>query len=363
VYSQVRDEFTTLRNSISQSNIEGILSSANIIRSACTPFTGQQQELYRMDELAPEILSAYEYNHYNPGLTGVPTGWPYLDEQTGGWQNGDFIVWVARPGVGKTWLSIHQAITAWTSGKSVLYVSMEMTLKQIGTRIASYLASLNPDLTRKGLLSNWGRERFYEAIRIMREARNFHLYAGNFKKNTASVEALIQELNPDLVIIDGMYLMSPANKSRVGRFEAAAYLMDELKRMCLMTERPLVATTQFGRKAGKGGKDGSLENIGYTDAIGTHASVILAAKLGKVRSIPVRSEELDHATGEYRSRISGYKKVYPHRHIELMKGREGESGEFGTCFSFSPTNFSEVSIQEAVGEEAIDEEPDLEYMR
>jgi len=363
VYTQVRDEFTTLRNSISQSNIEGILSSANVMRRACTPFTGQQQELYRLDELAPEILADYEYKHSHPGLTGIPTGWNYLDNQTGGWQDGDLIVWVARPSIGKTHLSIHQAVTAWLAGKSVLYVSMEMTLKQIGARMACHLAGIDPDYVRKGMLSTWALAKYHIALRMMANSRNFHMYAGNFNKTTADVEMLVHELNPDVGFIDGMYLMTPAKNVKAGRYERAAYLLDEIKRMCLMVERPIVATTQFGRGAGKGGKEGSLENIGYTDAIGTHASIILAAKMGKERSLPIRSEELDEGSGEYRSRISGYKKYFPHRHIELMKGREGEAGDFGINFSFGPTDFSEVPVHEAIGEEVEDESPDTEYMR
>ena len=364
VYGQVRDEFTVLRNHISSTNIEGILTSANVMRTACTPFTGQQQELYLMSDLAPEVLAVYDYNHMHPGLTGIPTGFPYLDNQTGGWQDGDFIVWVARPSIGKTHLSIHQALTALFAGKSVLYVSMEMTLKQIGSRIAAHMAGLNPDYIRKGVLSNWGKGRFYQAIQVMQSSRNFHLYAGNFNKTTADVEMLIQELNPDVVFIDGMYLMTPAKNVRAGRYEAAAYLMDEIKRMCLMTERPVIATTQFGRGAGKGGKEGTLENIGYTDAIGTHASVVIAAKLGKEHSSPVRDLVLDTASGEYRSMISGYRKHYPYRHIELLKGREGEAGGFGINFSFAPTDFSEVPLHIAVGEteEAPTETPDLSYM-
>lgn len=362
VYTQVRDEFTTLRNNISQSNIDGILESANVIRSACTPFTGQQQELYRVDQLAPELLEEYIRKHYNPGMSGVATGWSYLDEQTGGWQDGDLIVWVARPAAGKTHLSIHQALSAWLSGKSILYVSMEMTLKQIGMRMASQLAGLNPDYVRKGLLSKWGEARLHAAIELLRSSRSFHLYAGNFNKTTSSVEMLIQELSPDVVFIDGMYLMTPAKNVRGGRFESAAYLVDEIKRMCLTTERPIIATTQFGRDAGKGGKNGTLENIGYTDTIGTHASVVLSITLGKPKSVPIRVDSTS-STGNITSEVVGYKNTYPYRKLGIMKGREGESGDWGIKFSFAPTSFAEVPMSLVLGEEDVADEPDLDYMR
>jgi replicative DNA helicase len=37
-----------------------------------------------------------------PGISGVPSGFPSLDAYTMGWQSSDLIILAARPSVGKT---------------------------------------------------------------------------------------------------------------------------------------------------------------------------------------------------------------------------------------------------------------------
>lgn len=357
VYSEVRDEYGNLRQHIANSNIEGMMSSAGEIRRICTPYSSQQQELQTLADISPHLLEDYDRSHARPGLSGVKTGWDYLDNETGGFQNGDFIVFTARPAQGKTWLLIHSARTAWLSGKSVLFVSMEMPLKRIASRFAAAHANLDPDCVRKGQLSHWGREYYQEASESLYRANNFHLYAGNFKKTTADVDALIQELNPDVVYIDGIYLMRPANpSSRAGRYEAAAYVVDEINQMALMRNRPVVTTTQFGRAAGKRGKEGSLENIGYTDAISTHATIAIAIQTGSSVFRPIRTL-VQNSDGTQELALVGNRESTPYRILDIMKGREGESGKFAINFGFAPTLFSEVSMEIATGgrgDESID---------
>ena len=347
VYNGVREEFKDLRDSLKEVDIEGMLEAANSIRRICIPHTGQQQELQTLSEVAAEVRDLYASIHGSSMVSGIPTGYRYLDEQTNGYQNGDMVVWVARPALGKTHKLIHQARAAYASGRSILFVSMEMTLAQIGSRYAAHEAGLDPSLIRKGKLSFWGRKRFDQALLSMGNSNRFHLFAGNFKKTTDDIDILIQELNPDIIYIDGMYLMKPVtNKGRMGRYEAAAYVVDEIKRMTLMRDRPIVCTTQFGRDAkNSNNKGGSLETIGYTDTIGTHASLVVAIKPGKEVLKNIR-----RLNDNNEPEIVGVKKTHPYRLMELLKGREGEEGSWGSKFQFAPLDFSEVPLQEVTDE-------------
>ena len=241
-----------------------------------------------------------------------------------------------------TWSLICQALAAMEAGKSALFVSMEMTVEQISMRMAAYRSDLDPDLVRKGTLSEFGIRRLGTGIATFSGVDNFHIYSGGFNKKTSDIELLIQQLDPDVVYIDGMYLMKPASlTSRMGRYEAIAYVVDELKEATLRTNKPIICTTQFNRKAGKGGVDGSLENIGYTDTIGTHSSLIIAMQQGPKTMEPTYSQE----EGEQR-RIIGQKTRYHSRKYTLLKGREGESGSWATSFRFGPTNFREIPLSE-----------------
>lgn len=358
VYNGVRDEFGELRDSLRDLDIEGMLEASSSIRRICIPHTGQQQELMPLSEVASDVRDAYNSVHGSGLISGVPTGYRYLDEETNGYQNGDLVVWVARPGLGKTHTLIHQARAASAANRSVLFVSMEMTLAQIGGRYAAHEAGLDPSLVRKGKLSMWGRREFDRALITMGQSHNFHLFAGNFKKTTDDIDILIQELEPDIVYIDGMYLMKPANTpGRASRFESAAYVVDEVKRMTLMRNRPIVCTTQFGRDAKGGGKEGSMENIGYTDTVGTHASLVIAIKPGKEVL-----KNINHVVDD-EIRLLRVDKTYPYRFMELMKGREGESGSWGSKFQFAPLDFSEVPLSEVLDEsDQLPQQANLDHM-
>lgn len=352
VYTEVRREYGELRTAITESDIDSMLSTAGRIRRICTPYSGQQQELITMADLTDDVAAEYEFHHASPGYSGVPTGFEFLDRETGGYQNGDLVIWVARPAIGKTHLLCHGSRLAWMGSKSVLVVSMEMTLKQMGMRYAAHHGGLNPDMIRKGKLSHWARNRFDQGLAELGAANNFHLFAGNFNKNTDDVDILIQELNPDIIYIDGMYLMTPSKgNARMGRYEKAAYLLDDLKRMALMRDRPIVATTQFGRGARGGGKGGSLENIGYTDAVGTHASIVIAIKQGKAVVKQVRGKVWNEGRNEYEAGRLGYIETRPYRVLEVLKGREGEAGNYGINFAFGPCDFSYLPYDEAKEEE------------
>ena len=256
-----------------------------------------------------------------------------------------------------THLLLKAARAAHDAGKSVLLVSMEMTLMQLVQRMACHEANLDPRLVRKGKLSYWGRKALKGAVDHFASANNFHLFAGNFDKKVEDVDMLVQELGPDIILVDGIYLMKPSGgRKGMGRYEAAAYVTDELKQITLMRDRPLVGTTQFGRAAGKGGEDASLENIGYTDTIGTHASIVVGIKMGKMVPKNIRRER--GGVIEVVKTID----THPYRHIEVMKNRDGESGEFGINFGFAPTNFGEIPVEEATGARRAPPPPDMGHM-
>jgi replicative DNA helicase len=351
LYNEVRPLFASLRTAISSVDVESLRDITHAMARAVRQHV-PEQSLLTLDETLANALETYDRHHQRPGFSGVPCGWPGIDEVTGGYQNGDLIVWVARPMVGKTYFLLHQAKAAWEAGKSVLVMSMEMTLNQLGMRIGSYLAGVDPDYARKGRLSFFAERRFRNALHAVNSAGNFHFFAGSFKKRIEELDLLIQELSPDIIFIDGIYLMRPSNqRSNMGRYEATAYVIDELKMLALERDRPVVTTTQFGREAGKGGKAGTLENIGYTDAISTHASLIFAIKMGKKSRRLLR----------HREEVVGQKIEYPYRVVELLKGREGEQGAFGIRYCFAPFNFYEVPAHVALGNDANDR-PDLDYM-
>jgi replicative DNA helicase len=324
MYNAVRRPFNAMHDALTGRKKEEVRNYASLIYAATREST-PEHDLRTLGDLTLEADRNYRENMLSESMTGIPTGWITLDKETSGYQNGDLVVWVARPGLGKTHLLIHQAKAAWLAGKSTLFVSMEMSLHQITNRFLGHYASINPEFIKRGELSYWSKRRFDDAILQLGDDRRFHIFAGNMGKTTDDVDQLIQELAPDIIYWDGMYLSKPRAGSKArNRYDTIAYVLDDIKEMTITRDRPIVATTQFSKGAGREGVEGSLETIGYTDTISTHASIITAI-------LPPNKKRIkQYGTSKFRE-------------IILMKGREGESEGFNVAYSFSPMAFFELT--------------------
>lgn len=265
--------------------------------------------------LRQNIMSAYAF----PGVT---SGWERFDQITGGYQNSDLVTWVARPGLGKTWLLLYQAWSALQAGYRPLVVSTEMGEEQIGRRMVSLALGINPEYLKTGQVSTYELRRIEEYFTEMERMARFFVSGVGFNAQVSQIDSDFEETRPDIVFVDGVYLLRPALKGKLSRTEQVSYVFDELKTLAMTRNVPCVVTSQFNRMAGKGGKEGSLETIGMSDTIGQNSSIVLSIKHGNTLE-PLLSRE-----------------------IEFLKGREGESGRLTVNFKFAPTDFSVMSDDE-----------------
>jgi hypothetical protein len=83
----------------------------------------------------------------------------------------------------------------------------------------------------------------------------------------------VEKHNPDLVCIDGMYLMSDVKGARKDH-ERVMNISRALRGLVLSTNVPVVATVQANRGAAAHGK-GNLDEIAYSDAIGQDATIAM----------------------------------------------------------------------------------------
>lgn len=333
LFIALREEFTLMRDSLQSFTVDEARLIVDRMKSACRIAT-PDDDVRNVQEASRTVLQQYDHAHENPGVSGIPCGLGRVDEITGGYQNGDLISWIARMGVGKTYILILQALHAWRMGYSVLFVTMEMTIPQIVRRLIALDAGINPDYIRKGQMDEWGMRRLRQYVSTLAHADRMNIYAGSFSKKVSDVEILMHELCPDIVFVDGAYLLHPDLSGRnAPRIERVASVYDELKKLTITADRPIVSSSQFSRTAGKRGKDGSMESISFSDAIGMHSSIVFSIKEG----LPPFQES--------------------RREIEIMKGREGETGKFSMNYSFQPMNFTEITEEEQAAQSA-----DLDWM-
>lgn len=293
-----------------------------------------------LGDLVEEVLHDYEHAHLNPGMQGITLGWPVLDAATGGVEPGDIVTFAARPGMGKSWLLTHIARNAWLAGHSILFVSMEMTGKQIARRFLAMDAGVGTEPIRSGQLSEWSRGMVYDRLEAIRGGPPFHMLTGSFNKSVPLVDAAIQEFSPALVCIDASYLMDPSEKGKGKKqFEALTDVAKEIKQMAMERQKGIIQTVQFNREATKAKRRGT-EHIGGTDAVGQITTIGVSIKEG-----PASAENSK-------------------RTLDLFKNREGEGSlTFETEFLFQPPSFeflrlvrADGAVEEAEQEEVVDPE-------
>lgn len=108
------------------------------------------------------------------GLTGLPTGFPLLDEYTSGFQAGDLVIVAGRPSMGKTALGLAMAkYLALNEGKPVVFFSMEMSSDQVAQRLASSYTGIESQKLRRRILSDAEVRRLLDACHEFERAPLF----------------------------------------------------------------------------------------------------------------------------------------------------------------------------------------------
>ena len=324
-YNLIRDKFSTFRDGLQQKDMEAVATSVSEMQQVLRRRTGGSKagQAIQMDEGMVLVADRLESIKGTGGISGITTGWPTFDAITGGYQNADLITFVGRMGLGKSYVLLQQAREAHAAGENVLVVTTEMGAEQIARRHAALALGLNPDYLKNGNISTHTQRRIRSFCTDMAGAERYRIFSVGMQAKVSAIEALCQEFGPSVIFIDGVYLLRPTEGSRnTNRTERITSVYDELKGLTLEADIPVIATSQFNRQAGKAGKEGSLENIGYTDAIGTHSSIVVALKGGSTEN-------------PRDSRI-----------FDFLKGREGESGEVAINFKFAPLDMSERTMDE-----------------
>jgi hypothetical protein len=260
-------------------------------------------------------------------------GWPYMDLM-GGAGPGDVVSFIGRPQAGKSFLTLYTGLENWLGlGHSVLFVSMEMSTLPVAQRAAAMVAGTNLTQLKQGQYSTFSLggapstyDKFIESLNTITtpvEAGGGRLYIvnGNLAADIEEIYMLADQLGCATVIIDGAYLCRNKN-AKLDRFTRAAENVEQMKRHSEDMQVATFSSWQFNRvasqKKDKGGKGGTIDDIGYSDAIGQISSIVL----GLFQEDGV--ETMNKKT------------------IRVLKGRGGEVGEFDINWDFNKMNFDQI---------------------
>ncbi len=109
----------------------------------------ETNELISLSELLSDFEKDFErkINDDNYNTDGTKVKIPQLDEITGGFKKGEFIVVAARPSMGKTAFSL-QMISNISKNKNTAFFSLEMPVDSIIKRLVSLESSLSQNIFR-----------------------------------------------------------------------------------------------------------------------------------------------------------------------------------------------------------------------
>ncbi len=242
---------------------------------------------------------------------GLKFGWETFDKMSGGLGGGDVVSIVGRPGMGKTYMELYAMLHAWGQGLTTLFVSMEMKVTPIAQRLAAMYTNTSIAELKSGMVASKKHDSMRACLLGMQGQHGMWVADGALSAKVTDVQMLCAQLQPDVLFIDGAYLLRCENP-RLQRHDRINTNVEDIK--MLLAEQldiPVVQSFQFNREmVGKSVEDVDLAHIAGSDAIGQLSSVVLGL---------FEEDSIETAT---------------QRKIRVLKGRNGEQGEFSINWRF-----------------------------
>jgi replicative DNA helicase len=251
------------------------------------------QETY--DEVMRRAARQQEF-----GLAGLPTGFPTLDERTGGPQPGQVWIVAARLGQGKTWSLVRMAVAACFSGHSIQYDALEQGRAEIAMRVHTFASSefgkqvfKNLDLSQG---KNFSPREYKEFLQDMRKQVSGKFHIGDTSRgpiSPLSIGAQMERNRPQALYLDYLTLME-ADEGGADDWRGIGRLSKSLKLMAGRYGIPIIAAAQLNRQAAVGKDLAGPETLAEADAIGRDADAVITMRQMSKRVIAMKLAKFRH---------------------------------------------------------------------
>ena len=309
------------------------VTQGNIKRSSETAQSLVTQALAKIEEISNK-----------EGLSGIPSGFERLDKLTSGWQPSDLIIVAARPGMGKTALTLSMARNiAVDQNVPVAFFSLEMSSVQLITRLISSETGLSSEKLRTGKLETHEWEQLNVKVKDLEKAPLFidDTPSLSIFDLRAKARRLASQHGIRLIVIDYLQLMTAATGAKGGnREQEISTISRNLKALAKELSVPVIALSQLSRavETRGGSKRPLLSDLRESGAIEQDADIV---------SFIYRPEyyKIEEWDDEERSPTDGQAEfiVAKHRNGGLENIRlkfEGHLGKFSNLETFdSPFEF------------------------
>lgn len=273
-------------------------------------------------------LNRYEEMRQQPNaLRGIPTGFHGLDRITHGLRPQQFIVFAGEPKRGKSLFALILANSAHTHGKRPLFVSFEMSIEEQEARYDSLISRVPYTRILSGDLNKDDMKKIRQALSLRKNMQPFVFSEDTSSLTTVSALAgKVQEYSPDVLFVDGVYLMDDEEGEQKGSSQALTNITRSLKRLAQRFDIPVVGTTQVlsWKLQNRKTRAVTADAIGYTSSFAQDADLILGVERNPdmddqaiIRVVTARSSptgevhvKWDWSTMEFEE-VDGYDNINP----------------------------------------------------
>jgi len=230
---------------------------------------------------------------------------------------------------GKTWYALYMATHCVKMGYKVLFVSKEMSQRLLERRYIGLRSSVPYNELKNGNLTTKSKLKLKLLdFSLRKETGRFILIEDDTAGNTgvSFIDSKVEEHKPDIVFIDGVYLLADDNGSTDER-PRLRNISRDCKRMASRRKIPVVAVLQLNRdKVSKSTGEGGMNAVYGTDGFIQDTDCAIEI---------IRNRELDDEGC---------------RMLKVIAAREGENLALKTPFNLDTYPFNQV--YESSNEEA-----------
>jgi len=252
------------------------------------------------------------------GLIGFATGFKTIDEATAGLQPGQLVTIIAPPKTGKSVLAMQMAVNVHRDGFVPMFQSFEMTNMEQQHRHDSMRAQIAHSRLIRGNLNKDEEARYMKALEEMEQMHKFYLTDSVSAMTVTGLAAKIEKIRPDIVFIDGVYLMTDDVSGEQNTPQALTSITRNLKHLAMAKQLPIVVSTQVLLWKMKK-RQVSADAIGYSSSFYQDSDVILGLQ---------KQDEEDDSSRELR--IVASRNCGPATSDLLWDWEEGKFEEYGS---------------------------------
>lgn len=287
----------------------------------------QQSGAFRLaQEVIAQTVEAIERLYHSAGrYTGIPSGFPDLDNLTSGFQASEFVVIGARPSVGKTALALTMAANiAVQQKRPVGFFTLEMSAVALMQRLLASEARLDSNRLRSGMLRASDFDKITDAAARIYDAPLYIEDSPNLKLLDLRAQARRMRSNHqvEIIFIDYLTLIT-SEHHELARHEQIAEISRSLKALARELDLPVLALSQVRRETE--GKLPTLADLRESGSIEQDADVVMFLHRERGTDENLNDVETD---------------------LIVAKQRNGPVGKINLAFIPEYTKFESLSRQE-----------------